>query len=419
MSTNYSAFKEKIDQIKEKIDMCTKMLEEVKSEEKNKYENPRYRIWSGDIKDLEGFALRLEEWLNQPPVAEAKRYLLDLKRWSESPEKISLEEIEKDWRFLSDNLEEIKSVHEQTRDITYERIKKKILMWILNRIIEKDIEKAKIWAVNAHKFTDRLNQLENKKTESRLADEVKKNAVDELLKATSFDKDNEEAVSQYQELIEEAENIVKNKPAEISDESIFSTYDKSMKISETLSMINTELGNIRAFLITLEWVQEFPNVKDYNKLWTGKKAATGKKDLTSIGKTLENVQKQAELWKDARRREIESALVRIGRMSRGAENEDISKSIVALEEEKQGIDWNKPDLKTLSDIISQSNDLKKLLRAEFLRKLQNEDAILIIEEPEIIEDFGKRVNWDFERFFKALGIVLHNGLIEIKAVEEK
>lgn len=106
-------------------------------------------------------------------------------------------------------------------------------------------------------------------------------------------------------------------------------------------------------------------------------------------------------------------------MSRSSENENTTKSIGALDEKKQGIDWDKPDLKALSEIMSESNHLKKQLREELLRKLQNDDAILIIEEPEIIEDFGKREKWEFERFLKALEIVLVNGLIAIRAVEEK
>lgn len=246
---------------------------------------------------MEGFALRLEEWINQPAVAEAKRYLLDLKKWSESPEKTSLEEIEKDWRFLSDSLKDIESIHEQTRDIPYERIKKKTSTWILNRIIEKDTEHAKNWAVNARKFADRLKELEKEKTESKLAEEVKKSAFDTLSKVSSFDKDNDEVVSQYQERIVEAEKIFKNKPTEITEEAILNTYDKNIKIEETLSNISTKLGNIRTALITLEWVQEFPDLKDYNKLLTEKKAATSRNDLAGIEEALGKLKTQAESWK--------------------------------------------------------------------------------------------------------------------------
>ncbi len=192
MSADYTQFKEKTEEIKKKLNACADTLEIVKPEEKEKYENPQYRLWSGDIKDLEGFTIGLEEWLNQPLVAEAKRYLLDLKKWSESPEKISLGEIEKDWRFLSDNVREIKDIHMQIRDIGYESIKKKISTWSLGRINEKDIEKAENWAINANKFTNSLKQLENNKTESKLAEKVKRDSINELLKITSFDKDNNE-----------------------------------------------------------------------------------------------------------------------------------------------------------------------------------------------------------------------------------
>lgn len=106
-------------------------------------------------------------------------------------------------------------------------------------------------------------------------------------------------------------------------------------------------------------------------------------------------------------------------MSKSVEKENITKSITALEQKKQSIDWNKPNLETLSEIMSEIGELKKQLREELITRLQNEDAISIIEEPEIIEDLDRKKNWEFERFIKALEVVLRNGLIEIRAVEEK
>lgn len=419
MSSNYTELKEKISGIQEKLDACAKKLEAVKPEEKEKYENPQYRFWSGNIKDLEEFTLRWEEWLNQPPVAEAKRYLLDLKKWSESPEKISLEEIEKEWRFLSDNVRVIENIHRQIRDMGYESIKKKISTWSLCRITEKDIEKAKNWTANANEFTTSLKQLENRKTESKLAEKVKKESVDELLKITSFDKDNKEEINRYEGLINDAENIIKNKPLEVEEESILNTYKKDKKIEERIHIIVTEINNIKNLLIKIEWVNELPDFEDYNKLWTTKQAAIKKDDLESLGEALESTESHAYQWKETRRKEMESALIKIERMSKSVKKGNLKNEVIAVDGELRGINWNKPDMKLLFDTLSQMDNLKKQLQEELRKELKNEDAISLIEEPELIEDLGEKKGWDFDRFINALEVVLRNGLVEIRAVKEK
>lgn len=405
-------------EIKRKLDTCAEKLEDIEPGEKGKYENPQYRLWSGDAKDLEGFSVRLEEWLSQPNVAEAKRYLSDLRKWSESPEKVSLEEIEGDWRFLSNNVEEMKEIHKQTGDIGYESIKKKISTLVLKRIVEKDIERANNWAINANKFAKWLRQIEDKKVESKLAEEVKKDAVKELLKISSFDKDNKDSIEKYQELINKAEDIVKNKPAEIAERAILKTYRTSKEVRTSLSTIGVEIGKIRTFLIDLEWVKEFTNPKDYSRLWIEKQTAIKKNDLESIAEALESTRQRANEWKKTHKREIDRAFIRIERMSKSVEKDEIEEEVTSLKERIRSIDWNKPDLESLSEVLSQMGGLRKQLRDELIARLQNEDAVLMIEEPEIIEDLGMMKGWDLEKFIRVLEIVLRNGLIEIRVVEE-
>lgn len=421
MSSNYTELKEKISEILEKLEACAKKLEAVKPEEKEKYENPQYRYWSGDIKDLEEFALRLEEWLNQPLAADAKKYLLDLKEWSESPEEISLEGIEKEWKFLSDNVRVIENIHRQIRDMEYESIKKKISMWSLSRITEKDIEKAKNWTANADKFASSLKQLENRKTESKLAEKVKKESIDELLKITSFDKDNEEKINRYEEeLINGAENIIKSKPLEVKEESILNTYKMmGKKIEERIHIIETEINKIKNLLIKIEWVDELPDFKDYNKLWIAKQEATEKDNLENIGEALDDAESQASQWKKAHKKEMENALIKIEGMSKSVKKGNLKKEFNAVKEKLEGINWDKPDVKLLFDTLSQMDDLKKQLQEELRNELKNEDAISLIEEPEIIEDLGEKRGWDFDRFIKALEVVLRKGLVEIRAVKER
>jgi len=368
---------------------------------------------------LEEFTVRLEEWLSQPHVSEAKRCISDLRKWSKPTEEISLEEIEKDWRFLSDSVQEIKECHKKVEGIEYETIKKKTSTWILKRIIEKDIERARNWANNASTFAEGLKRIDDQKVESKLAGSIKEDAIKKLLMTSSFDKDNKDEIEQYQQLVDRAENIVKNKPAEIGEEAILKTYRKGKEIEESLSIIVQEVEKIKGLLINLEWVKEFTDFEGYNKLWNERQKAINKADLESIAKALEITRQSANNWKDNRKKELNSALIRIERMSKSVEKENITKSIIALEEKIQSIDWNKPNLGTLLGILSQIGELKKQLQDELVIRLQNEDAISIIEEPEIIEELGKRKNWDFERFIKALEVVLRNGLIEIRAVEEK
>ncbi len=422
MSSNYTGLREKIDGIKERLNGCAKTLEGIEPEEMEKYENPQYRMWSGNIGDLEEFTARLEEWLNQPRVAEAKRYMSDLTKWSESQEKISLKEIEKDWKFLSDNVEKIKGVHKQIGDIGYESIKKKTSTWVLRRVIEKDIERAKNWATNANKFTNTLKQLEDKKVESNLGKQVKKDAVDELLKAISFDKDNEDEIIRYQELIDKAENMIKNKPEEISEKAVMKTYDvkkKDMEIEENLSTVSEVIEEIKNHLINLEWVEEITNFKDYNWVWKEKQSAIKKDDVENIFKVLGVAKQKANKWKDFTKKRINNSLSRAERMEKNVGKEALKKKFKSIRGQAEGINWDKPDVESLHKIVSQIDTLRRQLREELTKKLQNEDAISIIEEPEIIENLGRKKGWDFDRFFKALDVVLRNGIIDIRMVEEK
>ena len=423
MSSNYNDLLAKIDEIKERLDLCAKKLDEIKPEEMEKYENPQYRVWSGNIRDIEEFINRLEEWLEKPRVAEAKRYLSDLKEWAELQKEVSLEEIEKDWRFLSNNVDEIKHIHKQVQDISYESIKKKTANWVLNRIVEKDIEKARIWATNANKFSNDLKQLEDKEVKYNLAREVKKNAIDELLKITSFEKDKTNEITRYNSLINKADEIIGSLPEEITEEAVTETYKTKRKeneeVGKCLSTISEIIEEIKTKLINVEWVIEFTDSGDYSEIWKEKQNAIKEKDLEAISKALNEVIQKANSWKESKRKETDNTLSKIERMAKRIEKEELKRGFEELSEQAKSIDWDKPDVRILFKIISQADTLRKELRKELSQKLQNKDAISIIEEPEIINDLGKSKGWDFDKFFEALKIVLINGLIEIKVVEEK
>lgn len=423
MSSYYTDLCNKTNEIKGKLNACAKTLEAIKFEEKSNYEHPEYRKWSGDVKDLEEFIGRLEEWLSQPRVAEAKRYLSDLKNWSELQEEITLEEVEKNWRFLSNSVEKIKDIHNRLGNIGDRNIKKSASKFALERISEKDIETAENWATNANKFANTLKQFKDRKVESELAEEVKREAVGELLAITSFDKNNQDQISRYQELIDKAENIVKNKPQEIGERTLTKTYivDKdTAKIEEKLSKISGEIEKTKDHLINSEWMEEFPNFKNYSIIWKEKQEAIKRDDLERITRSLRDVIQKASNWKESKQKEINNSLLRAERMVKGLEKEDLKNEFESLRDGERTIDWKKPNLESLHEIISKIDNLTKRLREELMKKLQNnKDATSIIEEPEIIEDLGRSKGWDFDRFFKALEVVLLGGLIEIQMVEEK
>ena len=178
-----------------------------------------------------------------------------------------------------------------------------------------------------------------------------------------------------------------------------------------------ELGGIRGSLVDLEWVRKFSDFRGYSQLWVKKQTALKEDDLESIENALEATQQIAGKWKDARKREIDSAFKKIERMLKSIDKDSLKKESASLEEKKQSINWDKPDLESLYRVLYQVDNLRNQLRAELINKVQSEDAISMIEEPELIEDFGEKKGWDFERFIKALEVVLRNGLIEIRVVE--
>lgn len=418
MSETYAELKGKIDDVRETLLEKARHLEEITPEDRARYPNPQLRIWSGDIRDLSNFATGLDEWLSEPQVAEARRLLLELVKWAEGADKLPTDDVYRDWRFLSDNVSTIERIHGDTGTIPYDVIKKKVASWVLNRIIEKDLDYASKWADNARQFGEKVKGLESTSVGSKLADEVRKDSMKELLKVASYDKNNEELVEEYRRLIEQADELIRNRPQEIGEKAILNTYKVSDEIEGSLDKISEDLGNIRRLLVDLEWVIDFRGFDEFKNLWSKKKAAYRAKDLESIHKELNRLLVSANTWKDNIRRRIESAVAKVRRMSRSLPEGDTKSDINAIEARINSINWNRPDLKLLLEISSKTDELLEQLRAKLVEKLRNEDAILIIEDPEIIDNMGEKMGWDFDRFIKALEVVLRYGLIEIRAMEE-
>ena len=356
--------------------------------------------------------------MSEPQVAEARRLLLELVKWAEAADKFTIEDVYQDWRFLSDNVLTIEDIHRDIGTIQYDGIKKRVASWVLSRIIEKDLDYASKWAGNARQFADKIKSLESTLVESKLADVVRKDAIKELLKVVSYDKDNEELVEGFRQLIERAEELIRNRPQEIREKAILNTYKINNEIEDSLNKMSEDLGNIRRLLVDLEWVRDFSGFDDYNNLWSKKNAAYRENDLGSICKELNSLLLSANMWKNNVKRHIDSTVAKVRRMSKSLPEGDTKSNITAIEPKINSINWSKPDLELLLEVSNKTGELLKQLRAKLVEKLQNEDAILIIEAPEIIDNMGEKIGWDFERFIKALEVVLRYGLIEIRAVEE-
>ncbi|PJA61680.1 MAG: hypothetical protein CO162_05015, partial [bacterium (Candidatus Ratteibacteria) CG_4_9_14_3_um_filter_41_21] len=218
-------------------------------------------------------------------------------------------------------------------------------------------------------------------------------------------------------------NMIKNKPKGISEKAVIKTYDikkKDMGIEENFSTVSKIIEEIKGHLINLEWVMEFTNFNDYNRVWREKRDAIKKNDLETISKALDDATQKANCWKNSKKKEMNNALSRIERMEKNVEKEELNKKFTSLRGQVEVIDWKKPNVESLHNIASQLDTLRKQFREELIKKLQNnEDAASIIEEPEIIEDLGQKKGWGFDRFFKALEVVLRSGVIEIRMVEEE
>ena len=419
MSETYAELKGKIDGVKETLLEKARHLEAITPEDRVKYPNPQLRIWSGDIRNLSSFATGLDEWLSAPQVAEARRLLSELIKWAEEADKLPTDDVYRDWRFLSDNVSTIERIHGDTGTIPYDGIRKKVASWVLNRIIEKDLDYASRWAGNARQFVEKVKDLqESTSVGSKLADKVRKDSTKELLKVTSYDKDNEELVEEYRRLIEQADDLIRNRPQEIGEKAILNTYEVSDEIERSLDKVSEDLGKIRRLLVDLEWVVDFRGFDDFKNLWSKKKAAYRAKDLESIHEELNSLLVSTNTWKGNVKRRIESSVAKVRRMSRSLPEGDIKSDINAIEARINSITWNKPDLKLLLEVSGKTDELLRQLRAKLVEKLRNEDAILIIEDPEIIDNMGEKLGWDFDRFIKALEVVLRYGLIEIRAAEE-
>lgn len=418
MSTDYQDIGEKTRSIRGRLERFSATLSALGSQERDKYPNPHLRIWSGDIRDLEGFAFGLEEWLNEPKVAEAKRYLADIRNWSKASTKASPDDIGKEWRFLSENLEAIGQIHGKLQSIEYQTFRRGVCTWVLQRIAEKDIERALRWATNANGFATGVKGLEAHSAESGLARQVRKAAVRRLLSMGSFDGDNLESVDECRELLEKADDITRNKPPEVEEKAMLSTYRKSDTIEAGLSTINDSLGSIRRLLVDLEWVEGPADLTGYGSLWSSKRNALKKGDLASTSRALEVAVSRATEWKETRRSEIDSTLAKLKRMAGSTDIGDNAEAILRIENKVDSISWEKPNLALLSEVLSEMNNLNSYLREQLVTTLQSEDAIAIVEEPETIADLGERKGWEFERFIRALEIVLRNGIVEIEAREE-
>ena len=238
-----------------------------------------------------------------------------------------------------------------------------------------------------------------------------------------------ENISRYERLIEKSDDIIINKPQEIREEAILTTYNRyhSEDIRERIERIIQVINKIKNILRKIEWVDEIKwinsykkyssPIRAYKKLLENKREAYQEGDLEKILNKLEKIKNQAEQWEEEYKKVIEGEITRVKRMLKFSDNKHLYE-FSEICEQFQSIDWSKLDVKLLFDITFKIDDIKRKLRKELLEKIKNENAIKIIEKHELVEDLGESEGWDINTFIEALGILLRNGLIKIKVVEE-
>jgi len=328
-------------------------------------------------------------------------------------------EVASDWRFLTENVERIKCIHTKIGGTVPDKIQRRIAEWSVKRIVQKDIERAEIWAENAYRFGQQVEQVASQRLASKFTTKVKNDLVRKLLETSSFDSDNNEIVGEYGHLIERASELSSNKPTAIRDDAMRSTYKAYKVIEEGISAVSAQMDTLRELLIKLEWVIESDGSKDYLTIVKAKKQALKRNDLNTIVDSLRNVERKAIVWKNDREKELLRSIATIERMARSLGDNKATSKVEMLATRINEINWNKPIPEAVVDALNETASLKAELRQNLVSRLKNEDAIYIIEEPNIVRDLGAEVGWDFNRFLSALSAVLRNGLIEIAVVENK
>lgn len=419
MSATYDDTLRRIKGIEATLTASHNKLQKVDTKGRPGYRNARYRLWNGDFSDIENFATRLDEWLNQPSAAEAKRRLAALKHMAGQHEYPSLDDIEKDWKFLSVSYQDIGGLSSIVEGIEDPAIKCKTAAWVLERVSEKDVEKAKTWAKNAGEFSVGLTKLGNAKTNSALAAKVRKRLVDHLrADVKSFDKGPTELVSRCYAQITRAENLISNKPDEIAADAVSNTSSENSDVDKWLTNIESLMTQARNTLISIEWLKPtctYPN--GYPKLLQRRRQALGKDTLNDIVESLSEVKKCAEAWEKGLCTEIDAILARCKKMATALKDTDVEARLKGVVTQRESYIQAKDKVIELDVLTKDAQRLEKDLRKQLQRKLNDEDAIALVEQPGLVEDQGRQIGWDIDRFVKALSTVLRNGLIEIRAVE--
>jgi len=419
MTTDYSASLDKITNVSERLMNLSQQINKIRSEDRSKYPNAQLRSWSGNVIELEKFATGLEDWTRQPEAAESRRLLAEIAEWAGSGRQHLLEQISSDSKFLSDNTESIKDIHENIDDISFECFKKPVSSYCLSRIVEKDIMRAKSWSTNAKIFSARVEQIEVKTFTSTLAKQVQKDAMRDLKRVDNFADAQESLIDSYSGYFFKADTLSNIMPPGISDRILIDAYKKGQDIASALDQVNDKLTNTRNLLVDIEWIVKLQNTDEYEPLWTTKQTALKGKSLEQIEKTLIELRRTANDWKAIQKQKLEGIISKVRRMSDSLELKNFHQQIQQVEAGIGIIDWNKPDVELFSSWLDEAKKILDTMRQELLGKLLSKDATMIVENPEIIADMGRNIDWTFDRFIKALKIVLREGLIEIQAAEGK
>lgn len=413
METKINSLLEELEGLKDQLLKNKERINLRINEGKTADKNASYLIWSGSLEDLLLFGNRVKEWLDRPYVTEAKRNLTAIIQMTNDNLEQEIKEILKDDRFLSANHVTFADLRDNISRIHDATIRTGVSKYVVNRIREKDLDKAYSWANNAMNYSNSLDSLK----ETKLSTEGGMRALDllcsELSKVTSFHE--EKDLSGWAKKLTEVDQVIKNRPNEITEQQIMNylVTTKPSDISEMFDSLMSIIEEARTLLSKVAWIND-ERVKDEDY-------AALRKEFTGIAKSdsawaalqkLNNLDSKVSSFITNTQEKTKSLQQVVGNLIKAIKDETISNKFTALKNEipmPESIYGSFYDFEnTISKIRSLQAECQKKLR----ERLKDPNAIALLQSP---TESIKKMN--YEEISKAILVLINEGILEITAEE--
>lgn len=370
-----------------------------------------YILWSGSVTQLGDFASKVKEWLDLPYVTISKSKLTQIFYYLTDTSNIDLTEIMKDDLFLSANCNAIEELSEILSGINFKTIKSVASAYVLERVIEKDLNKANKWANNAKHYSDALNKLCKIKIVSIAGEKMLKILCDELVKLDSFSEIGD--LSDWKEKIIDIDKSIANLPDEITEEQVINFLEKS-KDSEKIKLLEKivdYITKVRSYLSNVIWVKnENVHNKDYASLRTEFRRIVSLDNLYSVLIELGSFEKKVQEYTNSVEGKTKARLQMVDNVTKALNDES---KIREFHELRGNLPLPESIFKDPVNFESKIKELTSLLRnsvEELTKKINNSDAVKIIKSPKkAIETIEP------ERLSEALSILIKEGIVSITA----